>query len=54
MFTIGQGTIGMVLERQRLMNNRLAVVCFAFPDNPNGDYGMWTFEKCVDWDNPVK
>lgn len=40
------GTKGEFLERTTVMNGQMPVVRFAYSNNPNGFYGVWTLENC--------
>jgi hypothetical protein len=44
---IESGTRGEIAQKQTLPQG-WGVVRFIFPGNPNGFYGIWTFENCFD------
>lgn len=50
---IRTGTKGEFLQRYTLMNGQMPVVRFAYTNNPNGFYGVWTLENCFSIYKPV-
>lgn len=46
--SIERGTNGVLLEETKVMSRRMTVVRFAYPYNPNGDYGVWVAKTCFD------
>lgn len=47
-------TRGEFLERSTIMNGQLPVVRFAYSNNPNGFYGVWTLENCFSHQKKVR